>query len=1009
MAFDLASARPVEKQGFDIGTAKPSSMLREERAVADKAQADTEAANAKIAAGHNARPFDLREGVRSAGAAMTNVAKGVLDIPRMAETLITAPASIIAGRPVRGPIQTVQEGLLSPPELAPRDQNEEYVAKLGQFGGGAASGVSLAKNLADNAVGPVTRKVGETLADMPGRQLLGSQTAATAVQDVQNKGGGPIAQTLAGVVAGGAPMVGAAGTAGNLSRAAGEAPFAPGAPKFGPAVEKARRLGYPLLPSQVRGRAQAHAPAGQFSTGYATPGYFGEAFGGPDMGPMAIIDSQKRTNAHAAKELGISEITPQGLALAKNPHNAVFNEVARSVRTINPDDDLTAALTALGEARRTNPLLKNSNDVELLRERLLAAGPVPTQKVLDAIREYRRDASTLYKKIGDPEAEQQAAAYRQAADALEAAIERQAGVLDPTLVPRLKDARTALAKIHNVEDALDGSNVDALRLARIGEKFPLSGYLADIAEIAREFPQTMKSATGVSLPIPSEVGVINSLSLAARRHFGHSQGPRVLQEGFQEKFGAVDPTYDPRPAPTPVEGSPFAEYAPPAGDVPGGADVMPPAPGGGPGLTATNLADDFDQLPPAEANVGDLTADVPPMGGSDIPQGTTGSRDEFAAYPPRVAPAGGDLSADLVPEGQMGELDFAPDPDMASASIVRGGGEPGTVQDTLDLVEDLLGIDLRGRPLDPETGAGMSGPGVREPYTRPAPDLGDDLTVDFGAPPTNPLLDAPVPVREGDFEPGVGPFRRGPDGGEDIVDAEVTDTTVRRGQRRLPPPGDEDLGAAMVEPEGPRGPLPPETSARQAMARDEADEWIDFFQRGGEGPSPADYDNMTPAEIAALSGKEKSPFPDLGDDLELSVEEAPARELPTDFNAVEETLSEGAIKLGDDTRSIVIKPFGDRMRIQQTNVRADMQKKGLNRQNIKDALDAARERGMPLDSDQSFTRKAWDSWKSALDKGIFEGDLDRAAIEAAMESGGGVARNPSGEPWIRNIRLGPAG
>lgn len=942
MAFDLASARPVEKQGFDIGTAKPSSMLREERAVADKAQADTEAANAKIAAGHNARPFDLREGVRSAGAAMTNVAKGVLDIPRMAETLITAPASIIAGRPVRGPIQTVQEGLLSPPELAPRDQNEEYVAKLGQFGGGAASGVSLAKNLADNAVGPVTRKVGEILADMPGRQLLGSQTAATAVQDVQNKGGGPIAQTLAGVVAGGAPMVGAAGTAGNLSRAAGEAPFAPGAPKFGPAVEKARRLGYPLLPSQVRGRAQAHAPAGQFSTGYATPGYFGEAFGGPDMGPMAIIDSQKRTNAHAAKELGISEITPQGLALAKNPHNAVFNEVARSVRTINPDDDLTAALTALGEARRTNPLLKNSNDVELLRERLLAAGPVPTQKVLDAIREYRRDASTLYKKIGDPEAEQQAAAYRQAADALEAAIERQAGVLDPTLVPRLKDARTALAKIHNVEDAMDGQNVDALRLARIGEKFPLSGYLADIAEIAREFPQTMKSATGVSLPIPSEVGVINSLSLAARRHFGHSQGPRVLQEGFQEKFGAVDPTYDPRPAPTPVEGSPFAEFAPPAGDVPGGADVMPPAPGGGPGLTATNLADDFDTLPPAEANVGDLTADVPPMGGSDIPQGTTGSRDEFAAYPPRVAPAGDDLAADLVPEGQMGELDFSP-----------------------TQIEPVS-------PLD-------------DAVPNPAP--GSGLADDIIPPMTDQeLLDIQLQTA---LPPGAEPPAMPP--------------------RRPPPPGDDDLGAAMVEPEGPRGPLPPETGARQAMAKDEADEWIDFFQRGGEGPSPADYDNMTPAQIAALSGKEKSPFPDLGDDFELSLEDAPAREPPTDFNAIEETLSEGAIKLGDDTRSIVIKPFGDRMRIQQTNVRADVRGKGLNRQNIKDALDAAQERGMPLDSDQSFTRDAWKSWKSALDKGIFTGELDRAAIEAAMEAGGGVARNPSGKPWIRNIQLGPAG
>lgn len=897
MAFDLASARPVQQTGFDIATAKPAEELRAQRAVAEKAQADTEAANARIAAGHNARPMDLREGVRSFGAAATNLAKGVLDIPRLAETAITAPAGLVAGRPVRGPIQTVQEGLLSPAELAPRDQNEEYVAKLNQFAGGAAGGIGLAKNLADNAVGPVTRKVGETLADMPGRQLLGSQTAATAVQDVQNKGGGPIAQTLAGVVAGGAPMVGAAGTAGNLSRAAGEAPFAPGAPKFGPAVEKARRLGYPLLPSQVRGRAQAHAPAGQFSTGYATPGYFGEAFGGPDMGPMAIIDSQKRTNAHAAKELGISEITPQGLALAKNPHNAVFNEVARSVPNITPDEALTTALNALGEARRTNPLLRNSRDVELLRERLLAAGPVPTQKVLDAIREYRRDASTLYKRIGDPEAEQQAAAYRQAADALEDAIERQAGVLDPSLVPRLKDARIALAKIHNVEDSLDGNNVDALRLARIGDKFPLSGYLADIAEIAREFPATMKSATGVSLPIPSEVGVINSISLAARRHFGHSQGPRVLQEGFQEKFGAVDPTYDPRLPPTPVEGSPFAEYAPPAADAPGGADVMPPAPGGGPGLTATNLADDFDQLPPAESFPGDLTAETPPMGGSDIPQGTTGSRDEFAAYPPRVPPAGDDLAADFAQDadfiaGRSGVqdpgLDFAPDPDMASASIVRGGGEPGTVQDTLDLVEDLLGVDLRGRPLDPETGAGMSGPDVRQPYTRPAPDLGDDLGTGFGEPPADPLLGFD-PVREGDFEPGVGPFQRGPRGGDDIVDADVTDTTVRRGQRKLPPPGDDDLGAAMVEPAGPNPPnIPP------------APEWLLRAINEAE-PPPENVTNIADPRRAASAESGIDQLDDLADRVQPPAKGDDVRNLVDD----ETDLGDGMVDLTDQVMDTI--------------------------------------------------------------------------------------------------------
>jgi hypothetical protein len=73
---------------------------------------------------------------------------------------------------------------------------------------------------------------------------------------------------------------------------------------------------------------------------------------------------------------------------------------------------------------------------------------VPTQQALDAIRSYRQDATKLFKQaemggsgVGVLEAEQAAFAYRQAADALEAAMERQAGRLYPDLVPRLRSIR----------------------------------------------------------------------------------------------------------------------------------------------------------------------------------------------------------------------------------------------------------------------------------------------------------------------------------------------------------------------------------------------------------------------------------------------------------------------------------------------------------------------------------------------------------------------------------------
>ena len=155
-------------------------------------------------------------------------------------------------------------------------------------------------------------------------------------------------------------------------------------------------------------------------------------------------------------------------------------------------------------------------------------------------------------------------------------------------------------------------------------------------------------------------------------------------------------------------------------------------------------------------------------------------------------------------------------------------------------------------------------------------------------------------------------------------------------------------------------------------------------------------------------GDTAAPLGGLGD--ELSLEDAPTRELPTDFNAIEETLSEGAIKLGDGkTRSIVIKPFDGRMRIQQTDVAPDLRGRGLNQQNVKDALSEAQRQGMPLDSDVSFTPPAWGAWQKAFRDGVFEGDYDAAAIKAAFERDPSSARNLSGEPWIKNIRLGPAG
>lgn len=802
---------------------------------------------------------------------------------------------------------------------------------------------------------------------------------------------------------------------------------------FGQSVERARRLDFRVLPSQVAGRAQADAPMGEFGFHHKVPGTFRQGLTATDLVPMAVIDNQKRVNAYAAKELGITEITPQGLAFAKNPHNAVFNEVAQSLPTLRTDWELGNAADAIGAARRTNPLLKTSSAVEEVRDRLLTMEQIPTQKALDAIRSYRQDASRLYRQAdmgsGDVVAAEQAAeAYKAAANALEDAIERQAGVLNPDLVPRLKEARTALAKIHNVEDALDGVNVDPQKLVKASDRYPLSGYLKEIADVARDFPDTMKSATGVSLPSQSEVGSIWSPHLFARRHAGRGQGPALLRDEFQNRFGRADPTYDPRPAPPPRAAPPISDYTPPDPNLPGGADVGPPTQGGGGGLAATGLADDFEILQPAEMRVGDLTAETPPMGGSlpggladDIVAGPRqdgfddvppvqlgGSNIDFllnGGYDEALGRPAADLGLETPPRdfsagagGVLDEgLDFAPDPEMASAPIVRGGPQPGPVADSELLAQELMGAELRGRPLDPETGAGIAPEGVDQPFTRPAAGLGDDFGTDFGAPPRDPLLEDQLGAAlGGDFEPGVGPQPRpGFDPYADATDAEIIGMQrPTQSQRPLPPP--EDLAGDLVEPQGP--------------------------PRGGKGGAAAD--------LTLDEGPARAVAPDVTDDG-LSVESLPKRK-PGDVG-VKRTNSPPADMIPrkalppkpivyysgperNPSRWLVIEDKGDSWQLRSVDTTAFKQEnpgyfRPPGRELYVTAARDAAERGKVFNSDTDMSADAVE----AIARGVEAGDLivddwDNAikAARAALEAGGGRASRGAkgGEPWFKNIRPG---
>ena len=763
---------------------------------------------------------------------------------------------------------------------------------------------------------------------------------------------------------------------------------APNNPRpYGANVEQARRLDYRVMPSQVDAEAQKIAPLGE--TNVSPPGTLRQTFAGPTLKDRFTIDNQKRTDQYAAKELGISEITEQGLELAKYKHNAVYNELTRVVPVIRRDAGLEQAADLLGGARRDNPLLKQTPEVERIRERLLSADVMTTQQVLDAIRELRKDARTSFQKVGDVEAEQSAIAYRQAADALEDTIERQA---PPGMVERLRDARTALAKIHNVQDAFDGVHVDAQLLAKLGDKFPLSGYLAEIAQIARAFPDTMRSATGLTIKEPSNQSLLMSLNLAGRRALGREQIPTLMGDQFQSRYGAADPNYTPEgfgprqwdsdpsvgppvPPPTPTAGPPslsgdMLDIAPePTGDIPYTPVNPPPNPPAGMGLVedapppfpAPNRPSGATALPgPLDENLGGLGI---PAGGA-LPFAETPGAPPAVSVTPQSMRVANTISdeMELVPDPVANPDVLPPTPDM----------NPGGLELQQPVAPGSDVIDLDPNTIDPDSIASLL-----------------ELAQQNGG------LDFPA----GDLQLGG----RG--------------RTLNPDRRNLPRAGGrgttaDELSLADemdVTPQEPLALPAPDLRATESGMVGTPDQ---FDEMGLGTPGARAAAGREPIEGELLPPDAPGPQGERPISDELGLEDAPPREVAPDIagGAPEYTPPPNALVIKNEGRSIVLEPVGDRLVIRHTAVDADKQGKGFGQQNIVDAVYAAIKRRKLLDSDVSFTRSAWRAWKVALAKGLVDADdIPYDAIDAAMEAGGGVARNPTGESWIKDIRLGPAG
>lgn len=779
-------------------------------------------------------------------------------------------------------------------------------------------------------------------------------------------------------------------TAAGLPAARGAAADAmrmpPALPAAGVKAAELRAAGYDIAPSQAARLVQRESGRRDMPN---VPGHFLESLvNKSELSGRFGTESAKVTEGILRQEFGLPEGTPitaEMLERQLTEANAPYEILVRAVPTV----DLSVVqglIDRLGAVRRENPLLENLPALEKMRARLgetAAGGPLPTQQVLDAIREFRADSRTNFQNITDPVAQQMARGERAAADALEQALEEQARLVDPGLYDQVVAARQRQAKLHNVLDSWSGLEIDPQALARLGESVKLTGGLAQIADAATHLPETVYSTTGTSISKPSNASWMSTPESSVRRFvFEKFVIPKLLSEDFQNRYGTVTPRQP---------GVPFAPVQP-FGDPGVGPQPPPPPPGGRfprspAGEGGLSLAPDTDGLPftstalePAIGDIGGLDlasamlpesppADAFPFaleGPLDGPAPTPGlpgyGHPELPVAPYRTNPA--ELRPDVPTEGaiQPYPLDMALVPD--GPYDIPPGVESSGVPPPRGPRRPTAG--------GPDTRAGSLGFAPENGYELPN-SIADLLTEPTAALDAGPALPGPLQAI-----------------------ADLVTGTERGGLPVVYNPLQElaDALGVDLDPVGPTPPMNPPRGSRGLRAQRDA-----LNKDGPENPAePSEFEGPTePAGPRPLAD-------------ELTLEEGPDRSaLPTDFNAIEQTLSEGAVKLGDGkTRSIVIKPFGDRMRIQQTDVAPDMQGRGLNQQNLLDAYDYATERGLPLDSDASFTAAAWGSWKKALREGVIEADpVDISAIDAAMEAGGGVARNPGDKPWITNIRPGP--
>jgi hypothetical protein len=216
----------------------------------------------------------------------------------------------------------------------------------------------------------------------------------------------------------------------------------------------------------------------------------------------ASTRNQEVTNRLARRAVGLADdapLTRESLSAVRAQAGKVYEQVADSGEIV-PDSKFLEELIAMG--RGADDIAKDfpganvaaSKEIQQLTESLLR-DKFSARSAIEYLKELRKSASSNTTGLASADPAKRALGYaqREAAGTLEGLIARHLESIGKgSLAQRFNEARTLIAKSHDVESALNEAtgNVVAHTVGQLAKKGkPLSGDLETIALFSRAFPK----------------------------------------------------------------------------------------------------------------------------------------------------------------------------------------------------------------------------------------------------------------------------------------------------------------------------------------------------------------------------------------------------------------------------------------------------------------------------------------------------------------------------------------